>query len=224
MTKSGFRDTVLQIARAFGRGVPSDPAVVDGIVVERLRAFTETTRCLYTMDCGVTLSAGVSDYSLEGPAFALPMADIDILLIEGAAIGKSEPLDFATMFSASSATGPVGGYTILPGKVLRVAPIPDAAYTGRAVGPRLHKNLTVGPDGDDEEIEIPSAYIRTAASFCAVPLAFPHAVGREDMELLAVLDKAAVVDMDRLKHDSVKLRHGKMVRGWKKRFGSIDLS
>lgn len=225
MTKAEFRETVLSIARAFGRGVPSDPATVDGLIVERLRKFTEETRCLYTMDCIVTLTQGVAEYPLEGSGFSIPMVDIDQLYIDSAALQRSEPSDFAAQYAgALTQSGPPAGWTMMPGKIVRFAPTPDDAYTGRAIGPRTHRNLTAGPEGDDEQIEIPAASIRTAAAFCAVPLAFPHAVGREDMELLALVDKASVQDMHTLRAESISLRHGRMVRGAKKRFGSIDLS
>lgn len=225
MTKAEFRELTLQIARGFGRGIPSDPAVIDGVVRERLRKFTETTRCLYDMDVQVSLTAGVAEYSLEGSAFSKPMADVDALWIDGAKLPRHEPSEFADFYANVIGTqGPPVAYAMMPGKLVRFAPVPDQAYTGRAVGPRLHRNLTAGPEGDEEQIEIPTASLRTAAAFCAVALAFPHAVGRNDVELLQMVDQAAAADIAKLRNDSIRLRHGRMVRGARNKPVWYDLS
>ncbi|MEJ5169359.1 MAG: hypothetical protein WHU10_00065 [Fimbriimonadales bacterium] len=222
MTKAEFRSMVTTIARSFGRGITSEQGAVDAVLNERLRKFTQTTRCLYAMDVVLSLTPSVAAYPLTGDAFSRPMADVDILWVDSARLPKTEPVEEIAGYAATD-PGPVASWTVLPDHTLLLLPAPDLAYPAKVAGPCAHRALTVGPDGDDETLEIPEAYLRTAAAYCAVALAFPHAVGKEDVELLQLVDRSAANEMERLKTETSRFKRGPLVRGWRKRGWHVDL-
>lgn len=207
MTRARFRRIVLNYADGFGENyvLNTEDTELNTIIDERLKLFTDRTRCLYDDKISFTLSVGQDDYSMRNTTvFTQEMAEVTAVMIDGQFIPRARSADMK-LISATYLVTPSNKpklWLISPRHSLQLYPKSDAVYSNSYVsGWYLQPDLT----SDSDATLIPEEYDRTAAAFTALALFRPGKGSREALNYYAGLKAETEAEMDELRKRSDSL-------------------
>lgn len=228
MTRGAFRNLTLQLLKYSGQPYLDDTADINSVINNRLKKFTELTRCLYDDAITFTLAASSAIYSLRDTSvFSREVSEVQYVLIDGAPLYNLQAVrgpvsidELMTVYPGyqTAACAKPFHYALRQPSSIRLFPAPDQVYSNCFVaGWYLHPNIsTTAGSGDAVELSIPEEYVRTAAVFTAVELLIPTADGQTDYDRMAMLAKGAAEDMQLLRDRSAQKLQGPFIRGWKR--------
>jgi len=220
MTQKQFLDLVISIVEVRGASWAKTPVEQYAATNERLYAFTERTRCLYTDTATISLVAHTGVYSLFS-GFNVPLLSLDQFIVNGEVLQAAYLADLRAIsetYASDEEVQPTH-WALIPGTTagqdsVRVFPVPSAGIaTCKASGDMGHPQLKT--DGTDAatEISIPRDYQHTAAIFCAVGFLYPSAGAGTDVQLMANIDASAARAMDELQYRASRMLNETPTRG-----------
>lgn len=206
MTRARLKRLALNYASGFGENyvLNTEDTELNSIIDERLKLFTDRTRCLYDDKISLTLSVGVDEYSLRNTSvFTQEVAEITAVMINGQFIprARSQDMKYIGNYLLASSNLPKLWF-MSPRHSLVLYPKPDSAYSNCYVSAwYLQPDLT----SDSDATLIPEEYDRTAAAFVALALLRPGKGTPEALNYYAGLKAETEAEMEALRQRSDSL-------------------